>query len=253
MQISLLDPLTVISGEAVAGLIGRSIKDVVSGAVVFERLKSTLTYDWRDYVVLVALREDGRPFPVLVAIILSQNTSDKNSIRAYRILRERIGLDPKSIAEAPMDELIEAIRPAGLASQKAATLKGVALKVLELGGEAALDSMDPSRLREELMKVKGVGPKTVDVFLSAYRGVGVFAVDTHARRIAVRWGLARPNASYNEVSQALLNFFGGERSEEAHRLLIALGRLYCRARRPRCGECPLRDVCPYPRAQRSSS
>ena len=202
-------------------------------------------------MVLIALNEDRRPFAVLAAIILSQNTSDKNSIKAYRSLRNRIGVDPQSIERASLEEIEEAIRPAGLARQKAAALKRIALKVLELGGEEALDKMDPEVLKREMLQVKGIGPKTVDVFLAAYRGVSVFAVDTHARRIAVRWGLARPNASYDEVSKALLEFFGPDRAEEAHRLLIALGRLYCKARNPRCSECPLKDVCPYPKTPRS--
>lgn len=223
----------------------------MSGQEVFEKLKSTLNYDWRDYVVLIALNEDKKPFAVLAAIILSQNTSDKNSIKAYRSLRNRIGVDPQSIKRASLEEIEEAIRPAGLARQKAATLKRAALKVIELGGEKALNKMDPEVLKREMLQVKGVGPKTVDVFLAAYRGVGVFAVDTHARRIAVRWGLARPNASYDEVSKALLEFFSLNRAEEAHRLLIALGRLYCKARNPRCSECPLKDVCPYPKTQQS--
>jgi endonuclease-3 len=75
----------------------------------------------------------------------------------------------------------------------------------------------------------------------------VFAVDTHAMRIAKRWGLVGEKAGYDEVSKALLEFFGPEKAEEAHRLIIALGRRYCTARNPRCSECPLRDICPYPR------
>lgn len=240
-------------GHSVAGApeeVHGSIRDLADGAEVFERLKSKVGYDWRDYVVLVALNEDRRPFAVLAAIILSQNTSDKNSIKAYKKLREKIGVDPESVARASAEEIEEAIRQAGLARQKAETLKSAALKVLELGGEDILDKMNPDDLRRVLLQVKGVGPKTVDVFLAAYRKVGVFAVDTHARRIAVRWGLVRPNASYDEVSRALLEFFGPDRAEEAHRLLIALGRLYCKARNPRCSVCPLRDVCPYPRVKR---
>jgi len=228
-----------------------SIRERMSGQEVFERLRAAIKYDWRDYVVLIALNEDKRPFAVLSAIILSQNTSDKNSIKAYQNLRSKVGVDPNSIIRAPIEVIEDAIRPAGLARQKAATLKRVARKVLELGGEDSLATMDPEVLRAEMLQVKGVGPKTIDVFLAAYRGLGVFAIDTHAKRIAVRWGLVKPNAKYEEVSEALLEFFGPDNAEEAHRLLIALGRLYCRARNPRCSECPLRDACPYLRARPS--
>ncbi|MEM4971993.1 MAG: hypothetical protein QXE01_12160, partial [Sulfolobales archaeon] len=78
---------------------------------------------------------------------------------------------------------------------------------------------------------------------SVVRGAPYFAVDTHAMRIAIRWGLVS-RRSYEEASKALLEFFGGERAEEAHRLLIALGRRYCRSRNPLCGECPINIYCP---------
>ena len=183
-------------------------------------------------------------------MILSQNTSDKNSIQAYRELRRRIGVTADSIARASLVEVEEAIRKAGLARQKARALKEAARLVLDLGGEEALLRLDPLELRERLLRIKGIGPKTVDVFLAVVRRAGVFAVDTHARRIAARWGLVYEKAGYEEVSRALLEFFGPDNAEEAHRLIIALGRTYCRARNPRCRECPLRDVCPYPRVKR---
>ncbi|MEB2836495.1 MAG: endonuclease III [Desulfurococcales archaeon] len=224
-----------------------SIASRAPGDVVFDILKSNLKVDWRDYVVLVADKFDGNPFAVLAAIILSQNTSDKNSIKAYERLREKIGVHPQDIVRTPLHNIIEAIRPAGLPKQKAEALIGVARLVLEHGGEKWLVQAPPEELRRELLKVKGVGKKTVDVFLSFYRRYrGVFAVDTHAARIAKRWGLVREKATYDEVSRALLEYFGPDKAEEAHRLLIALGRRYCRAKNPRCDKCPLRGLCPWP-------
>jgi len=225
----------------------RSIAERASGEEVFERLRRSLRPDWRDYVVLVADRLDGNPFAVLAAIILSQNTSDKNSIRAYMRLRSEIGVRPDDILEADEGKLEDAIRPAGLPRQKARALREAARVVLESGGEEWLASAPPEEIRERLIAVPGIGPKTIDVFLSFYRKyTGVFAVDTHAARIARRWGLVGEKAGYRQISRALLEFFGGERAEEAHRLLIALGRTFCRAKNPRCRECPLRDVCPWP-------
>ncbi len=226
---------------------GASIAERLSGEEVFRVLKSSLRVDWRDYVALVAYELDRDPFAVLAAIILSQNTSDKNSIKAYLRLREEIGVTPEAILDASEDSLIEAIRVAGLPRQKARALKALAGLVAEHGGSEWLLKENPWRVREELLRLPGVGPKTVDVFLSIYRRAPVFAVDTHAARIARRWGLVGEKAGYREISRALLEFFGAERAEEAHRLLIALGRTYCRARNPRCGECPLREVCPSAR------
>ena len=216
----------------------------MSGDEVFEALRRSLRVDWRDYVALVAYNLDRDPFAVLAAIILSQNTSDKNSIKAYHRLREEVGVTPEAILAVDEERLVEVIRAAGLPRQKARALKALARLVAERGGSGWLLREDPWRLREELLRLPGVGPKTVDVFLSIYKRAPVFAVDTHAARIAKRWGLVGEKAGYEEVSRALLEFFGAGRAEEAHRLLIALGRTYCRARNPRCWECPLREACP---------
>ncbi|KSW12612.1 endonuclease III [Pyrodictium occultum] len=227
---------------------GASISERVDGKTVFRILSRSLRVDWRDYVVLVADRLDGNPFAVLAAIILSQNTSSRSSIRAYHSLRMLLGrVTPEAVLSVPEEKLGEAIRAAGLWRQKARALREAARRILEAGGERVLMEMPPEKLREFLLSIPGVGKKTADVFLSFKRRAPVFAVDTHALRIAKRWGLVGEKAGYDEASRALLEFFGPERSEEAHRLLIALGRQYCRARGPRCSECPLRGYCPYPR------
>jgi len=223
---------------------GGSIADRVSGSQLLELLKSALNPKPSEYVALVAHDFDKSPFAVLVATVLSQNTNDKNSIAAYLKLRSKVGASLKAVLEASEEGLAEAIRVSGLARRKAKTIKSLAKKVAELGGEEALLTMDARKLREELLSVSGVGPKTVDVFLSLYRREPFFAVDTHAARIAARWGLVAERASYDEISKKLLELFGGEYAEEAHRLLIALGRKYCKARKPLCSECPVAKYCP---------
>lgn len=219
------------------------IADVISGGEVFRVLSEAFRVDVGEYVVLVAYSLGGGAFPVLVSVILSQNTNDRNSIKAFLTLRERVGVRLEDILRASVDDIASSIRVAGLWRQKAETIKRVAEHVARLGGEDFLLREDPFRVREELLKVKGVGFKTVDVFLSVVRRAPVFAVDTHAMRVALRWGLAR-RRDYMEVSRALLEYFGAERAEEAHRLLIALGRRVCKARSPRCWECPLASYCP---------
>ena len=219
------------------------IADVISGGEVFRILSEAFRVDVGEYVVLVAHSLGEGAFPVLVSVILSQNTNDRNSIKAFLTLRERVGVRLEDILRASVEDIANAIRVAGLWRQKAETIKRVAEHVARLGGEDFLLREDPFRVREELLKVKGVGFKTVDVFLSVVRRAPVFAVDTHAMRVALRWGLAR-RRDYMEVSRALLEYFGAERAEEAHRLLIALGRRVCKARSPRCRECPLASYCP---------
>ena len=219
------------------------IADVISGGEVFRVLSEAFRVDVGEYVVLVAHSLGEGAFPVLVSVILSQNTNDRNSIKAFLTLRERVGVRLEDILRASVDDIAPSIRVAGLWRQKAETIKRVAEHVARLGGENFLLREDPFRVREELLKVKGVGFKTVDVLLSVVRRAPVFAVDTHAMRVALRWGLAR-RRDYMEVSRALLEYFGAERAEEAHRLLIALGRRVCKARSPRCWECPLASYCP---------
>jgi len=220
-----------------------SIAERVDGDTIYRILSERLNISWRNYVALVALNRGSGPFSVLVGIILSQNTSDRNSIEAYRSLKARVGDRLEDILRTDTREIEAAIRRAGMWRQKAATIKRAAEAIARMGGEDYLLREDPWRLREFLLSIEGIGYKTADVFLSVVRKAPVFAIDTHAMRIAIRWRLiSRKN--YQEASQALLRFFGGERAEQAHRLLIALGRDYCRARNPRCGECPVRDYCP---------
>lgn len=221
----------------------RSIAERAPGSEVLERLRRALNVDWRRYTALVAERSGEGAFPVLVGVILSQNTNDRNSIKAFMNLKERVGVKLSDILEASVNDIAEAIKPAGLWKQKAETIKAAAEAINALGGEKFLLEEDPKRLRETLLSVRGVGAKTVDVFLSVVRKAPFFAVDTHAMRIALRWGLS-DKRSYDRVSRVLLEYFGPGNAEEAHRLIISLGRTYCTARSPRCPECPLTDICP---------
>lgn len=218
-----------------------SIAERLSGEEIFAMLSSSLREDPSEYVVLHSQNEG--PFAVLISIVLSQNVSDKNSIKAFDALRSRVGLEPAVLASAPVEQIEAAIRPAGLFRQKARTIRRLAELVLSKGGERYLIEEDPWRLREALMSVEGVGKKTADVFLSFYRKAPVFAIDRHAMRVARRWGLIEKE-SYDLASRELFKLFGPELSERAHRLIIALGREYCRPRAPRCLECPLQKYCP---------
>ena len=219
----------------------------LTGRKVIELLEKTgLKIREDDYVSLVSKKLDGNPFAFLVAIIISQNTTDKAAIRAYKrlhsLLRGRI-IPEKVVSMGP--ELMElALNPAGLARQKSQTIYNAARRILELGGERILVETEPRKLKEILKSIPGIGEKTIDVYLSQMKGEKVFAVDTHARRVAHRWCLTTSN-NYNTISQVLSDFFKGEDLVKAHKLLIALGRKWCRAKKPRCEECPLREICPY--------
>ena len=207
---------------------------------VYNRLKTFAEFEKNEFVVHFS----KSPFEILIAIILSQNTSDKNSIRAFINLKKSIGLDPKNLCEASLEELERAIRIAGLYRQKSRIIKELACKVLfgELDLKRIL-KMPVDDARKALLTIKGIGYKTVDVFL-AIHGKKTMGVDTHARRIAIRWGLVRPDATYEEVRNAFLNTFKDIKNyDDLHKMLITLGRKWCRARKPLCDKCPLNDLC----------
>ncbi len=214
-------------------------------------------------------------FECLVRTILSQNTSDVASQPAHDALMEKYDSeaqraseqssgeqsDPRdagqdlaeSRADAHQDELAETISSAGLYNQKSETLIRIADRVCEeYGGAAEFDEFvragDPDKVRDALLDMKGVGPKTADcVLLFAGGRNGVFPVDTHVHRIARRLGLAAPDADHEDVREALEAEVPGEKCGFGHTAMIQFGREYCSARKPACLDgpeaCPLYDLC----------
>ncbi len=193
-------------------------------------------------------------FECLVRTILSQNTSDAASQPAHDALVDRYGPNlAESLADADHAELAETIRSAGLYNQKAEKIVGAAEWVREKFGSAgAFDefvvSGDPGEVRETLLSIDGVGPKTADcVLLFAGGRAGVFPVDTHVHRIARRMGLAPPDADHERVREAMEEAVPGGKCGFGHTAMIQFGRDYCTARKPACLDdpeaCPLADLC----------
>jgi len=185
----------------------------------------------------------------LVLTILSQNTSDRNSEHAYARMRERFPTW-EDVRDAPEAELVEALRPGGLAVQKApriqAVLRDLARLDLEwLGGVPADEAM------RWLVALPGVGPKTASCVLLFSLDVPVMPVDTHIHRIALRVGLVPAGTTADAAHALLTDMTPPERMLEAHLLLIRHGRATCTARRPRCEECVLLDLCDYGRSLRT--
>ncbi|WP_372910056.1 endonuclease III [Salinigranum sp.] len=198
--------------------------------------------------------QDG--FECLVRTILSQNTSDKASQPAHDSLVTRYGPADElaeNLAAAPQDELAETISSAGLYNQKSEVIVRTAAWVLdEYGSTEAFDRFvresDPGVVRETLLSLKGVGPKTADcVLLFAGGRGGVFPVDTHVHRIARRMGLAPPDADHEDVREHLERDVPAEKCGFGHTAMIQFGREYCSARKPACLDgpeaCPLYDHC----------
>jgi len=203
--------------------------------------------------------QDG--FECLVRTVLSQNTSDKASQPAHDALMERYGAGgpadggdlARSLAAAEQSRLAETISHAGLYNQKSETLIRLAKRVLEEhGGTAAFDAFvregDPEAVREALLGMKGVGPKTADcVLLFAGGRSGVFPVDTHVHRLYRRLGIAPATADHETVRAVLERDVPPAKCGFGHTASIQFGRDYCTARRPACLDdpdaCPLGDLC----------
>jgi len=177
------------------------------------------------------------PFELLIATILSAHTTDKSVNSVTPTLFERFPT-PERLAEAPLEELKEIIRPVGTFNRKAVYIKEAARQITEeFGGTVP-------RTMEDLVRLKGVSRKTANVVLSSAFGVDEgIVVDTHVFRVTRRLGFSdtdRPAA----VEQDLMKIVPRERWREYARLLGALGRDACTARRPRCEECPVNRLCP---------
>jgi endonuclease-3 len=159
----------------------------------------------------------------------------------------------ENLARARRDELAETISSAGLYNQKSEVIVRAAEWALdEYGSTGEFDRFvredPPEEVRETLLSVKGVGPKTADcVLLFAGGRGGVFPVDTHVHRIARRMGLAPPDADHEAVRECLERDVPEEKCGFGHTAMIQFGRDYCSARKPACLDgpeaCPLYDLC----------
>jgi endonuclease-3 len=216
------------------------------GDEVLRMLREKLKIEKGDFVAL-DLSQTMNYFKVIVATIVSQNTSEKNTYRAFEALERRIGVECNRLAQVSVEEIAEAIRPAGLYAQKAQAIKSLALLLRDNFGcqiEGLLRE-GPGRAREELRRIRGIGLKTIDVLLASY-GYPVMPIDTHVRRVSLRIGLALPG-SYEKMQSHLHGVFREEKRLEAHLLLIKLGRTLCSPRSPKCNRCPLLSLCCYAR------
>ncbi|GGI99088.1 endonuclease III [Halobellus salinus] len=196
-------------------------------------------------------------FESLVRTILSQNTSDVASQPAHDALMERYGGDglAAALADAERARLAETISSAGLYNQKSEVIVDAAARIREAyGGADAFDEFvredEPGEVRDALLDIHGVGPKTADcVLLFAGGRDGVFPVDTHVHRIARRMGLAPADAGHEEVRSRLEADVPAEKCGFGHTAMIQFGREYCTARKPACLDGP--EACPlYGRCDR---
>lgn len=177
----------------------------------------------------------SNPYQALVATILSAQTTDQQVNRVTIPFFAKYP-DIESLAGADLDEVAEIIRSVGLYRSKAAHLVAAAKMIIEeYGGKVPADF-------DSLLKLPGVGRKTANVILANAFGKPGLGVDTHVQRVANRIGICaekRPEGTEKKLKELILEKNWGK----AHHLLIFHGRLVCKARKPKCSCCVLKDIC----------
>jgi len=204
--------------------------------------------------------------------ILTQNSADVNAEHAFKELRRAypsglpaeqhnpgpgwggVGLpdgappDWGQVDAAPLEELVEVIRPGGLPNQKAKGIKAALAAIREARGDYSLEflgDMPALEARTWLTNVKGIGVKTASVVLLFSFGMPLMPVDRHVERVGYRVGLLPKKATADEAHDYFLAMLEPDEMHEAHVNLIRHGRLVCHARRPNHMACPLRDRCRF--------
>lgn len=196
------------------------------------------------------------PVDELVSTILSQNTNDINRDRAFEALRAKFKTW-EAVRDAKAEEVIDAIRPAGLANQKGPRIQQVLRSITEERGSLDLGflaDLPADEARAWLMRFNGVGPKTAAIVLCFSLDRPAFPVDTHIYRVTGRIGLRPDKMTVEQAHPYMEGLLPPETYYAAHLNLIRLGREICQARKPLCYKCPILKLCDYqPKTQSSSS
>jgi endonuclease-3 len=190
------------------------------------------------------------PLPALdelVSTILSQNTNDINRDRGFNALRAKFPTW-EAVRDAKVEDVINAIRPAGLANQKGPRLQQILRAITEERGSLNLDflaGLSVEEARAWLTKFNGVGPKTAAIVLCFSLNMPAFPVDTHIYRVSGRTGLRPEKMTVEQAHPYLESAFPPETYYAAHLNIIRLGREICSARKPICPQCPIIKLCDY--------
>jgi len=191
-------------------------------------------------------QSDRDPIDVLIGTILSQNTSDANSGRAFASLKA--GFDSwEAVASAPAEHIAQVIRSGGLSQIKAVRIKQVFEQIEKEQGRISLDSLKSKPMAEAedyIMRLPGVGHKTASCVLLFSLGKPSLPVDTHVFRVAKRLGLIDSRASVEKAHSLLQEQIPPAKVYQFHIHMIEHGRRICRARQLRCNRCILIGTCP---------
>jgi endonuclease-3 len=201
-----------------------------------ERFQKLIEYFKKNMPVAETELDYTNSFELLVSVILSAQCTDKRVNVITPPLFQKYP-DVYAMANASSDEVFDFIRTCSYPNNKAKHLVGMANMLVEnFGGEVPDDI-------NELQKLPGVGRKTANVILSVIFDRPAMAVDTHVFRVAARIGLTTNSKTPLETEKQLIKYFPEELLPIAHHWLILHGRYVCLARKPKCANCGLKDIC----------
>ena len=204
-----------------------------------DRIKKILKILSRTYPdVKTALRHRS-PLQLLVATILSAQCTDKQVNQVTPALFKKLRT-AKDFANVPLSDLEEMVRPTGFYRNKAKAIKACCEALVEKHGGKVPDSID------DLVKLPGIGRKTANVILGSAFGIPGIVVDTHAKRVSQRIGLTKERDPIKIEFDLMPKIPKKDWIAFSHQM-IWHGRSLCNARKPKCPECPLRDLCDHGR------
>ena len=180
---------------------------------------------------------------IIVGAILTQNTAWSNVEKAIANLKREDLLSPQALKDVGIERFSELIRPSGYYNQKAKKIKHF-IEFLFSSYEGSLNKMfetDTHPLRENLLRINGIGPETADSILLYAGNKPIFVVDAYTKRILGRHNLCSENASYSEVQALFMENLleDAKLFNEYHALFVRLGKETCKKREPLCKSCPL--------------
>ncbi|MEG0826175.1 MAG: endonuclease III [Bacilli bacterium] len=176
----------------------------------------------------------SKDYELLIAVMLSAQTTDKRvNLVTEKLFKKYNSLN--SLSKADLNDIIDIIKSIGTFNKKAKNILLIANKLLPYG-KVIND-------RIFLESLSGVGRKTTNVVLSILFNEQCIAVDTHVTRVACRLGLTKKNDSVLEIEKKLTKYFASENLSRIHHQLVLFGRYYCKAQKPKCEVCKLKDIC----------
>jgi endonuclease-3 len=186
------------------------------------------------------------PFKTLIVTIISQNTNDKNTARAFKNLSNSFRIAPEVLANIKTEQIERCLKVAGLYKRKARTIKQVSKIILDQYNSSLkpILSLPLEEARKTLLQFPGIGPKTADVLLLFSAEKPTIPVDTHVNRVSKRLTLVPASGNYETIRQSLQTLYKPRDYLAVHVLFIQHGRKFCKARKPICTQCPVNTLCP---------